>query len=117
MEFMVAGRTISALVIVLIALAVLGIIQALKGLFKRAPNWIWTIVAFVLYFAFAAGYVWLPAPVVVFLSIGILAWAIGQLGYEALWQTMIGWLRNLLGISAASTPPSTGSASSPGGGG
>jgi hypothetical protein len=42
--------------------------------------------------------------VVVFLTIGVLAWAVGQLGYELLWQTLIGWIRNALGLPAPAAP-------------
>jgi hypothetical protein len=104
MDITIAGRTVAVLVIVLVAFAVLGVVQHLKGLFKKAPTWVWAVSAFALYFIFAAGYVFLPAVVVVFLTIGVLAWAVGQLGYELLWQTLIGWIRNALGLPAPAAP-------------
>jgi hypothetical protein len=86
------------LAILCIAFAVLGIVQLLKGQLKQASKQVWGAVAFTLYFGFAALFVWLPTVVVTFLAIGVLAMALGQLGYEVVWQMIIGALRRALGL-------------------
>lgn len=104
MDLSIAGKQVSLLVVMLVAFAVLGIVQHLKGLFKKAPTWVWAISAFALYFILAALYVLLPPAAVVFLAIAVLSMALGQLGYEVIWQALIGWIKTALGISIPAAP-------------
>lgn len=85
------------LVVALIALTVLGVVQMLKGFFpKLTDTRVWAGAAVVLYFALSAGIVFLPTKLVEWLMVAMLVLAIGQLGYEALWQTVVTWFKNLL---------------------
>jgi hypothetical protein len=84
-------------VVALIALTVLGVIQMLKGFFPKEANpKIWAGIAAALYFALSAGIVFLPTKLVEWLMVSMLVLAIGQLGYEALWQTVIAWFKSFL---------------------
>jgi hypothetical protein len=91
------------LVVALLALSVLGGLQLLKSLLpKETDSRVWAVVAIGMYFALAALVVFLPDKLVEFLMVGMLSLAIGQLGYESLWQTFVGFVKNALNPP---TPP------------
>ena len=104
------------LIILLIAFAVLGVIQVLKnGALKKWPTWSFALIAVLLYFGFAALVVFLPAKIVLFLAFGVLSLALGQLlGYEFIGQTILGWFRKTLGLPEAPTKSGDGQAGIPG---
>jgi hypothetical protein len=68
--------------VVEIAVAVVGIIEWFKGLFKKAPTWVWAVAAVVGCLGMSAVAFYLP-PFVLF---GIVVLAVVTLGYELLVQ-------------------------------
>jgi len=65
-----------------IAIAVVGLIEWVKGFFKKAPTWVWAIAAVVGCLGAAAVAFYLPPWVL----LGIVALAIATLGYELIVQ-------------------------------
>ena len=74
------NSTINWETVMYVAVCVLGTVQYLKGAIKNAPSWVWTIVMPLLCFAFAAAWQLLPP----FVSIGLMAFAATQLGYDTI---------------------------------
>lgn len=67
-------------VVVYVAVCVSGTVQYLKGAIKKAPTWVWTVVMPILCFVYAAAWQLLPP----FVSVGLMAFAATQLGYDTI---------------------------------
>lgn len=67
-------------VVAQIAVAIVGLIQWFKGLFKKAPTWVWAVASALGCMGIAAAVVYLPPWVL----LGLVALAVSQLGYEAI---------------------------------
>lgn len=78
----------------MVAIAVVGNVQFLKGAFKKAPSWVWSIAAVVL----CVGYVALAALVGAWMLYASVALAIVQMGYEILLQGVPMLIKKLLGL-------------------
>ncbi len=70
--------------ILFVAFSAIGIIQYLKGLFVKAPAWMWAITLPIACIGLSCAWTLLPSWVVQ----GILALALSQLGYETIIQTV-----------------------------
>ncbi len=68
--------------IIPIAVAVVGLLQWLKGLLPKAPTWVWAAASAVGCLGIAAAVVYLPSWVL----LGLVALAVSQLGYEIIVQ-------------------------------
>lgn len=65
-----------------ISVAIVGILQWLKGLLPKAPTWVWALASAVGCLGLAAAVIYLPPWVL----LGVVALAVSQLGYEAILQ-------------------------------
>jgi len=65
-----------------IAVAVVGLIQWFKGLFSKAPTWVWAVASAVGCMGIAVAVIYLPPWVL----LGLVALAVSQLGYEGILQ-------------------------------
>lgn len=65
-----------------IAVAVVGLIEWVKGLIPKAPTWVWAVASGFGCLGIAAAAIYLPAWVL----LGLVALAVSQLGYEAIVQ-------------------------------
>jgi hypothetical protein len=63
-----------------IAVAVVGLIQWVKGLLPKAPTWVWAVASAVGCLGIAAAVIYLPPWVL----LGLVALAVSQLGYETI---------------------------------
>jgi len=68
-------------VVVYVAFSAIGIIQYIKGVWK-APTWVWALLQPILCIGFAGVWAELPS----WVSTGILALALSQIGYETIIQ-------------------------------
>lgn len=68
--------------VVSVAVAVVGLIQWLKGLLTKAPSWVWAVASAVGCMGVAAVVFYLPPWVLM----GLVALAVAQLGYETIVQ-------------------------------
>ena len=68
--------------VVSVAVAVVGLLQWFKGLFKKAPAWVWAAASAVGCLGVAAAVFYLPPWVLM----GLVALAVAQLGYETIIQ-------------------------------
>lgn len=68
--------------IIAIAVAVVGLIQWLKGLFAKLPGWVWAVASAFGCLGVAAVVFYLPPWVLM----GLVALAVAQLGYETIVQ-------------------------------
>jgi hypothetical protein len=66
--------------VVSVAVAVVGLLQWFKGLFKKAPAWMWAVASAVGCMGVAATVFYLPPWVLM----GLVALAVAQLGYETI---------------------------------
>lgn len=71
-------------VVVYVAFSAIGILQYLKGIWKQGPTWAWAVIQPVLCIGFAAAWEGLPS----WISTGILALALSQIGYETIIQVI-----------------------------
>jgi len=71
-------------VIILIAVAIVGDVQWLKGIFKKAPTWVWAIVAVILCAALAAAQYYVG----IWVLYAAVALSFAQLGYEIILQAI-----------------------------
>ena len=76
-------QTVSIAVVI-----VVGLVQWAKNVFKQATTLTWTIVFPVACFVFSAVIHYLP----MWVTVGFLVWATGQLGYENLVQVAKTWI-------------------------
>jgi len=67
---------------VCVAVAVVGILQWLKGLLPAVKPWVWAAASVVGCLGLAAAFAYLPA----FVRVGVVALALAQLGYETIVQ-------------------------------
>ena len=65
-----------------IAVAVVGLLEWVKGLLPKAPTWVWALVSAAGCLGIAAASFYLPAWVL----IGLVALAVAQLGYQSIVQ-------------------------------
>lgn len=70
--------------ILFVAFSAIGVLQYLKGLFAKAPSWIWAITLPVACIGLSCAWAVLP----LWVAQGILALALSQLGYETIIQTV-----------------------------
>ncbi len=97
-RLLTAGWWVLVLVIALIAS---GLIQWLKGFFKRAPTWAWGLMLPVLCLAIAA--VVQPWPWL--LLAGLLGMVLAQLGWDTLLRGLLAWVARLQGPEIAASQP------------
>jgi hypothetical protein len=73
----------------IIMVATVGLVQWLKGLFKKAPSWVWSITAVLLSFGFSfIGGLSLDLFIGVCVLLGAVSLAISQLCYEIIIQAI-----------------------------
>jgi glutaminase len=70
--------------ILYVAFATIGIMEYLKGFFKTAPAWAWRLGMPAVCFIMAAVYAFMPS----WVSIGILALSLTQVGYQVIIETV-----------------------------
>lgn len=70
--------------VLFVSFSAIGVIQYLKGFLTKAPTIVWALASPVLCIAFSAAWAIMPS----WVSQGILALALSQLGYETIIQTI-----------------------------
>lgn len=97
-QMLTAGFWVLAFVI---ALCASGVIQWLKGLWRKAaPSWVWSLLLPTLCVLLA--FAWLPWPLA--LAAALLAMVVAQLGYDVLLQALIAWVRRTAGLEVQAPP-------------
>jgi hypothetical protein len=85
--------------IILIAIAAVGLVQWLKGAFKKAPSWIWAIASAILCIGLAAGTFYVSA----WILYAAVALSFAQLCYEIIVQGIPEIVKRLISGQPAAT--------------
>jgi hypothetical protein len=72
-------------IIVSVAVAVVGLLQWIKGLLPKAPTWVWAVASAIGCIGAAAATFYLPGWVL----LGMVALAVTQLGYETIVKLLL----------------------------